>query len=90
MIYLDGNIDDDNYEANTARAIHAVFSASQLGKQALESLEEHFCYTSLDDMNPSESALYRQGQASVIYQIRQWIRNVDRGIYNKTGDNNGN
>ena len=71
----------DQLYANGARSVHAVFTASVIGKEALDFLESLFLSGGFDPNKPSERALFHQGQASVIAEIKAMIRNVDNNFY---------
>jgi hypothetical protein len=78
---LEGKIVNNRYK-NGSIAVHAIFNASSAGEEALALLEELFCSAFFDPQTPRDRALYQQGQASVISEIKQMIKNVEEGVYN--------
>lgn len=81
------NIEDQenvakNRYVSGAIAVNAIFSATETGKSALDFLDELFCTSYFDTENAESKALYQQGQASVMYEIKSMIRNVEMGVYN--------
>nr|DAW95184.1 MAG TPA: hypothetical protein [Bacteriophage sp.] len=71
-------IADEGYR-EIARALRDVFKSEQ-GCRALEGLYQLFCHSYFDPSCPKERALYQQGQASVIYEIKDMINKIEKGL----------
>lgn len=69
---------DDGYK-KIARDVHALFK-TELGEKVLNSFYQLFCHGYFDINHPSERALQQQGQASVVYEIKEMIRKIDEGL----------
>lgn len=69
------NFDTEQYN-DLVRTIHTLFSSVE-GKRALDGLEQRFLHSYFDARCPGEKALYQQGQASVIYDIKSMIRQFE-------------
>ncbi len=74
----------DNEYINGARLIHSTFYRDKSSRDALEFLDQMFQNGIFDQSNPEARALYQQGQASVIYEIKDMIRKVEKGFYERT------
>ena len=86
MLESDDNIMDliDNEYVNGSRLIHSTFCRDKSSKDALEFLEQMFLNGIFDQSKPEARALYQQGQASVICEIKDMIRKVEKGFYEGT------
>ena len=85
MYEQDENIMDliDNEYVNGSRLIHSIFCRDKSSRDALEFLEQMFLNGLFDQSNPEAKALYQQGQASVICEIKDMIRKVEKGFYER-------
>lgn len=67
---------------NGCRRLHSTFSTPQ-GKEALAFLESLFGAAYFDPNNPRDKALFTQGQASVMHEIKDSIYKVDNNFFEK-------
>lgn len=83
VLEQDANIMDliDNEYVNGSRLVHSTFCRDKSSMEALEFLEQMFQNGTFDQSKPEARALYQQGQASVIYEIKDMIRKVEKGFY---------
>ena len=65
---------------NGCRKLHSLFSTPQ-GKETLEFLESLFKSAYFDPSNPRDKALYQQGQASVMHEIKDAIYKVNNNFF---------
>ena len=62
--------------------IHGTFSTPQ-GMKALNFLESLFLPAHFDPNNPRDRALYQQGQANVIFEIKDMMEKINTGQYER-------
>lgn len=78
-------MEENNFVTNEyikgSRLIHSIFNSTKQGKDALDFLERVFMNGFFNDQNPSEGALYKQGQTSVIAEIKSMIYAIENGLY---------
>lgn len=74
------NLVNDMYKDGSF-IIHGIFIGQQ-GEKALRFLEDLFCSAHFDHNCPRDRALYQQGQANTIYEIKDMISKVNSEYYN--------